>query len=178
MLLAVVLGVVVAVGAVTVWPGGDAGRGQRAGGQEARQGDFFAGFGTVSFTVVPAGRPAGEAGAVARRCALLAGTAEQRQRGLMGARSLAGHDGMIFRFESDTSGGFWMKDTPLPLSIAWFSAEGELVGQADMDPCLDQLSCPSYGPSRPYRLALEVPRGGLAALGVGPGARLVLGPVC
>ena len=174
-LLAVVLGVF-ALGALA-WSIAGGGRGQPAA-QEAGGAGFFAGFGTVSFRLVPAGHPAGEAGSVARRCALLAGTAEQRQRGLMGARSLEGHDGMIFRFEADTSGGFWMKDTPLPLSIAWFTADGELVGQADMEPCLDHPSCPTYGPSRPYRLALEVPRGGLAALGVGPGSRLVLGPAC
>ena len=139
---------------------------------------FFAGFATTSFRVVPHGTPAGETGATARRCALLAETAQQRQRGLMGARSLEGHDGMIFRFEADTSGGFWMKDTPMPLSIAWFTATGELVGRADMDPCLDRPSCPTYAPPGPYRFALEVPRGGLGALGVEPGARLVVGGPC
>lgn len=130
------------------------------------------GFGQIGFRVE--GSPASSA----QRCALLADTPEQRERGLMGRTDLAGYDGMIFRFEADTTGSFWMKNTPLPLSIAWFDSSGAFVSAADMEPCLDQPSCPTYGAGGPYRFALEVPKGALPTLGVGPGSRLVLGGAC
>ncbi len=130
----------------------------------------FGGLREVAFRI--ASLPAFE------RCALLAETAAQRQRGLMERTDLGGYDGMLFVFESDVEGGFWMKDTPMPLSIAWFDSAGRLVSTADMEPCLGRSSCPSYAPSGPYRYALEVPQGGLAALGVGPGAVLSVGGPC
>ena len=174
--VAAVLGVALVVGALVARsvPGSE----DEPSAPDSGRAGFFAEFGTASFDLVPPEGTRGGATPVARRCALLAETADQRERGLMAARSLDGYDAMIFRFEADTSGGFWMKDTPLPLSIAWFTSAGELVGQADMDPCLGTPSCPTYRPPGPYRLALEVPRGGLAALGVGPGTRLVVGPSC
>ena len=120
----------------------------------------------------------GPAQAAAARCALLAETAAQQARGLMERTDLAGYDGMLFRFASDTSSSFYMKDTPLPLSIAFFDAAGQFVSTADMAPCLQQASCPTYGAARPYRYALEVPQGGLPRLGIGPGTRLVAGGPC
>jgi uncharacterized membrane protein (UPF0127 family) len=130
------------------------------------------GFGQIGFRVD--GSPVSST----QRCALLADTAEQRSRGLMRRTDLAGHDGMIFRFPADTTGSFWMKDTPLPLSIAWFDSAGAFVSAADMEPCLDRPSCPTYSAAGPYRFALEVPKGALPALGVGPGSRLLLGGPC
>ncbi|HEX2192153.1 MAG TPA: DUF192 domain-containing protein [Acidimicrobiales bacterium] len=130
------------------------------------------GFGQIGFRVE------GSAASSTERCALLAETTEQRSRGLMNRTDLAGHDGMIFRFQSDTNGSFYMKDTPLPLSIAWFDSTGAFVSSTDMEPCLDQPSCPTYSATGPYRYALEVPKGALMGLGVGPGSRLVLGGRC
>lgn len=120
----------------------------------------------------------GSATPTAARCALLAETATQQARGLMERTDLAGYDGMLFKFDSDNTGGFWMKDTPLPLSIAYFDAAGQLVSTADMAPCVNMPSCPSYAAARAYRWALEVPQGALRGLGVGPGARLVAGGAC
>lgn len=115
----------------------------------------------------------------ALRCALLAESALERATGLMNRTDLAGHDGMLFVFEEDTTGGFWMKDTPLPLSIAWFDSEGRFVSSADMEPCLGRGSdCPNYSAARAYRYALEVPQGGLAPLGIRPGAVLSVGGPC
>ncbi|MFP5317818.1 MAG: DUF192 domain-containing protein [Acidimicrobiia bacterium] len=129
------------------------------------------GFGTVAYRVSTT--PA------AARCALLADSALARARGLMNRTDLAGFDGMLFVFQSDTTGGFWMKDTPLPLSIAWFDSAGRFVSSADMEPCLNRGSdCPSYSARGPYRYALEVPQGGLGELGIGPGAVLTLGEPC
>ena len=104
-------------------------------------------------------------------CAMLAATESQRGRGLMEQRDLGGYDGMLFEFPSDTTTGFWMRDTPLPLSIAWFAGDGSLVSTADMAPCADDADCPSYPPAGPYRWALEVPQGDLTRLGVRPGVR-------
>lgn len=132
-----------------------------------------AGFGETSFRVRPAtGATAG------RYCALLAETREQVQRGLMGRRDLAGYDGMVFRFASDNTGTFHMRDVPIPLTVAWFDASGRFLSSADMAPCPDRTGCPSYAAPRPYRLALEVPGGGLGRLGVGPGSVIEVGGAC
>ncbi len=133
----------------------------------------FGDFGEIAFRIE--GAPAQ---AAATRCALLAETAAQQARGLMNRTDLAGYDGMLFRFPSDTTNGFYMKDTPMPLSIAWFDAEGRFVSSADMEPCLDRIDCPTYHATRPYRYALEVPQGGLAEMGIGPGSQLTVGGTC
>jgi uncharacterized membrane protein (UPF0127 family) len=79
---------------------------------------------------------------------------------------LGGYDGMAFAWDDDTTGGFWMKDTEVPLSIAYVSAEGTVVSTADMAPCPDGDDCPSYPAAGPYRLAVEVPRGELGDRGL------------
>jgi len=112
------------------------------------------------------------------RCALLAQSAQQQAKGLMGQRDLAGYDGMLFAFPADTSAAFFVKDTPLPLTIAWFDTGGRLIGSTDMEPCLDRPTCPSYAAPRAFRYALEVPKGGLGALGIGPGSVISVGGPC
>ena len=115
---------------------------------------------------------------MANRCALLAQTNQQQTQGLMGQKSLSGYDGMLFFFQADSTGTFNMKDTPLPLSIAFFDSGGRFVSSADMEPCLDKPNCPNYAAKAPYRYALEVPRGGLATLGIGDGAVISVGGPC
>lgn len=131
-------------------------------------------FGTVGFRV----QLAGGLPSTSERCALEAVTAEQRSRGLMEVTDagLSGYDGMVFRFdEADTDTTFFMRNTRIPLSIAWFDARGSYLGAADMEPCPDEVAeCPTYASPRPFRLALEVPKGNLARLGVGPGAVIEL----
>jgi uncharacterized membrane protein (UPF0127 family) len=112
-------------------------------------------------------------------CVLVADTADQRARGLMEVTDLGGYDGMLFRFETESASGFWMKDTVLPLSIAYLDAAGAVVSTADMDPCPAGTACPSYPAEAPYRMALEVAQGGLDELGLveGSSSRLeVTGP--
>lgn len=133
----------------------------------------FGNFGEIGFRIE--GRTAE---AAAARCALLAETATQQARGLMERADLGGYDGMLFRFPADTTTGFHMTNTPLPLSIAFFDAAGGFVSATDMAPCIDQPSCPTYGPDRPYRYALEVPQGDLPRLGIGPETRLVTAVAC
>jgi uncharacterized membrane protein (UPF0127 family) len=82
---------------------------------------------------------------------------------------------MVFAYAGVSSGGYWMRDTPMPLSIAWIDADGRVVATADMEPCLDAgASCPNYEPGGEYRWALEVPQGGLGAFGLGEGATLAV----
>ncbi|HYI62229.1 MAG TPA: DUF192 domain-containing protein [Acidimicrobiales bacterium] len=136
------------------------------------------GFGEVEVRIVPG--PDGEPLVL---CVLLAETPEQRARGLMDVTdpALGGYDGMLFTFDTDSTGGFYMKDTPLPLSIAYLDAEGATIDTADMEPCLDRgARCPTYPPSGPYRSTLEVPQGGLDALGLAAGspARLQVSGPC
>lgn len=93
----------------------------------------------------------------------LAATPEQRAQGLMSVTDLGGLDGMLFVFGADTAGGFWMKDTLLPLEIAFFTADGSLVDVLAMVPC-GADPCPVYRPSGPYRYAVEAVPGRLGAL--------------
>ena len=97
----------------------------------------------------------------------LATTPEQRTVGLMHRRR-APADGMLFVFRRDTSGGFWMKNTLVPLTIVFFDARGKRVRRLSMTPCRRD-PCPIYEPGRRYRFALELPaRDERAALRLGP----------
>jgi uncharacterized protein len=125
----------------------------------------LAGFGEVEVRIVEG--PDGEPIVI---CVLVADTPEQRAQGLMGVADLGGYDGMLFRFEAESASGFWMKDTILPLSIAYLDADGAVVSTADMEPCPDGTACPSYPAAAPYRMALEVEQGGLAPLGLTQGS--------
>ena len=117
-------------------------------------------------------------GNVTACCVLVAATAAQRERGLMEVTDLQGYTGMLFVWEDDTGGGFWMRNTPTPLSIAWYAADGSFVSSAEMEPCGDSDSCPTYNPDGDYRFALETFQGDLAALGAGPGSKLTVGGTC
>jgi uncharacterized membrane protein (UPF0127 family) len=125
-------------------------------------------FGEVSFRIDGTDVIFGQGSVQAARCALLAETAQQQAKGLMGRTDMGGYDAMIFKFASDTTGTFYMKDTPMSLSIAWFDEAGRFVSSTDMEPCL-------YAAAGPYRYALEVPKGRLGPLGIGPGTRLLIG---
>jgi uncharacterized membrane protein (UPF0127 family) len=135
----------------------------------------IAGFGEIGIRIVPAG---GTPLTPTEECALLAATEEQRARGLMEVTDLEGYPGMVFRYTADSTGAYYMRNTPMPLSIAWFAADGSFVSSADMAPCDDRTDCPTYGAAAPYRYALEVPQGQLAALGIGPGSKLELTGAC
>jgi uncharacterized protein len=114
-------------------------------------------------------------------CMWLADTSGLREKGLMGVTDpgLGGAMGMVFAFPQDTRSGFWMKDTVMPLSIAWYPAEGPLVSSTSMDPCPPgTASCPVYEPGGPYRYAVEVPQGTLSGFGLVEGSSLALGSTC
>ncbi len=88
----------------------------------------------------------------------IADTPTERVRGLMGRRHLAADRGMAFLFDAPSTERFWMKDTPIPLSIAFWDARGRIVAILDMRPCAAD-PCPTYGPDAPYVGALEANRG-------------------
>ncbi len=95
----------------------------------------------------------------------LARTAAERSRGLMFRQELPEDRGMLFIYEEDTASGFWMKDTPIPLSIAFIAADGTILDMQDMEP----FSLELHRPSEPYRYALEVNQGWFEEHGLAPG---------
>jgi uncharacterized membrane protein (UPF0127 family) len=111
-------------------------------------------------------------------CHLLATTPKQQARGLMGMQNLAGYDGMVFAFPTDTETPFYMRNTPLPLSIAWFNSQGVFEGSADMSPCASRGPCPLTRPPGPYRVAIEVQQGALAEIGLVDGSAINVGGPC
>jgi uncharacterized protein len=101
----------------------------------------------------------------------IAETDEQRQFGLMFRHELERIGGMVFLFPEETTGGFWMKNTFIPLSIAFFDRRGRIVRILDMEPCPGD-PCPVYDPGVPYHGALEVERGMFERWGIERGDRI------
>jgi uncharacterized membrane protein (UPF0127 family) len=62
---------------------------------------------------------------------------------------------MLFVFPYETTGGFWMKNTRVPLTIAFFDSGGNRVRKLSMTPCRTD-PCKIYDPGRKYRFALEL----------------------
>ena len=79
----------------------------------------------------------------------VADTDAEREEGLMNVAHLDPDEGMIFTFDGPTTSGFWMKDTLIPLSIAFWRSDGTVVDIIDMDALHDD-PCPVYYPSAPY----------------------------
>lgn len=102
----------------------------------------------------------------------LAATPDARERGLMFRHFLPPERGMLFIFPEDREVGFWMRNTWIPLSIAYLDSSLRVVRIRDLVP-RDETSIPS---GQPVRYALEVNRGWFARMGVGVGSRLLPGP--
>jgi uncharacterized protein len=105
----------------------------------------------------------------------IADTPEAREQGLMGRESLGEDEGMVFVFFEDTRGGFWMKDTLIPLSIAFFGQDGRIVKILDMEPC-EEDPCPVYDPGVSYRGAVEMDEGAFDRLGIETGDEIRVSP--
>lgn len=101
----------------------------------------------------------------------VADTDEERVRGLMGVEDLHPLDGMLFVFDGAAIRSFWMKDTLIPLDIAFFDSNGVFVTKTTMEPCLED-DCPRYSSERDTQYALEAPVGALEH--VEEGSRIVL----
>jgi uncharacterized membrane protein (UPF0127 family) len=128
----------------------------------------LAGFGETRVTVHTANK-------LLTWCLLLAANNQQRARGLMEVKdpTLSGYDGMLFRYDVDVTESFWMRNTPMPLSIAYITGAGQVITIADMEPCSDSPDCRDYPAAGPYRFTIEVPQGNLAKLGIIEGATVV-----
>lgn len=93
---------------------------------------------------------------------------EERAMGLMHRRELPDDEGMLFMCDRCAVLKFWMKDTPLPLSIAFLEEDGTILKIADLVP--HDLRGESSG--LPVRFVLEVNQGWFAQRGIAPGARI------
>lgn len=98
----------------------------------------------------------------------LARTPNERMRGLMNRRALPPDHGMLFVFEAPERICMWMKDTPLPLSVAFLDARGVVLNIADMQPLTLEPHC-AVGDAL---YALEMAQGWFAERGVRPGGRI------
>lgn len=98
----------------------------------------------------------------------VARTPLQTQTGMMFRKEMAQHEGMLFVFDNLERRCFWMKNTLLPLSIAYIADDGTIVNLSDMQP----LSEASHCSSQPVRYALEVNQGWFAKRGIKPGFKL------
>jgi uncharacterized protein len=95
----------------------------------------------------------------------VAKTPEERAKGLMGRTHLAENEGMLFIFEKEDYHGFWMKNTLIPLSIAFIDREGRIVAITEMEP----LTLENHPPPQPVLYALEMKKGWFSANGIKAG---------
>jgi hypothetical protein len=106
----------------------------------------------------------------------VAATPEARGRGLMFVRSLPADRGMAFLEGAPSTTTFWMKNTLVPLSIAFVDAGGTVITIRDMAPCPAE-PCTLYSATAPYETAVEANAGWFAGHGVGVGDHLTLEPL-
>jgi hypothetical protein len=100
----------------------------------------------------------------------VARTEAQRELGLMHRRKIGAREGMLFVFDSDQHLSFWMKDTLVPLSIAFLSSEGRILQIEDMEP----LSLKAIRSQLSARYALELQKGACSEVGAAVGDTIVL----
>lgn len=98
----------------------------------------------------------------------LAVTPQQQAIGMMMRRDMGASEGMLFVNDQAGVRCFWMRNTLLPLSIAFVTAEGRIANIADMQPQSDQEHCSA----EPVHFALEMRQGWFAKRGIGPGFKL------
>jgi uncharacterized membrane protein (UPF0127 family) len=91
-----------------------------------------------------------------------------RMQGLMYRESLGPNAGMLFVFDEITTHCMWMKNTPLPLSVAFVDAGGTIVSISDMQPHSEQSHCAA----KPALFALEMTKGWFAQRGIKAGMKL------
>lgn len=109
---------------------------------------------------IPAGLPSGtlviERGGerVLELRVSIADTSDSRARGLMNVEELPRDQGMVFLFEQPGRGSFWMKDTLIPLDIAFWNDDGIVVDILQMQPCVED-PCDFYTPKADYIGAVE-----------------------
>jgi uncharacterized membrane protein (UPF0127 family) len=98
----------------------------------------------------------------------LATTPQQREIGLMNRPEMGANDGMLFVFERSGQQCFWMKNTLIPLSVAFLADDGSVVNVDDMAPQTLDGHCSA----KPVRFVLEMNKGWFAKRGIKAGAKL------
>jgi len=98
-------------------------------------------------------------------------TAEARERGLSGRPEVPRGTGMLFVFPAEAIETFWMKDTLVPLTVAFLDRKGRITQMEDMTP----LSEEAHTSREPTRYVLEVPPGWFAEMGIKVGDQAVFG---
>lgn len=98
----------------------------------------------------------------------VAASPEARERGLMFRKTMPANAGMLFVFEEKAGHCFWMRNTNLPLSIAFLADDGSIVNIEDMAPQTEDNHCPRAA----VRYALEMNKGWFAQKGIKPGAKI------
>lgn len=90
---------------------------------------------------------------------------EERARGLMFREKLGENEGMVFRFASTRQVCMWMKNTLLPLSVAFIGEDGRIINIEDMQP----QTLDSHCAHKPARYALEMNKGWFRKRNIKPG---------
>ena len=98
----------------------------------------------------------------------VADTMGSRMEGLMHRTSMPEGAGMVFVFEENALHCMWMKNTLIPLSVAFMDDGGAIINVEDMQPQTEDSHCAR----KPARYALEMNKGWFAARGIKPGSRI------
>lgn len=98
----------------------------------------------------------------------VAANQQHRMLGLMNRRTMPQHQGMLFVFDQENTHCMWMRNTLLPLSVAFMDGEGQIINIEDMQPQTEDNHCAK----RPARYALEMNRGWFTQRGVVIGSRI------
>jgi uncharacterized membrane protein (UPF0127 family) len=130
---------------------------------------LFAGLALAAGAVAQDAMPVVELTAGFHRIeAEVAANDQNRQVGLMNRKAMPPQRGMIFVFAQERTHCMWMRNTYLPLSVAFLDADGAILNIEDMQPQTEDNHCAK----RPARYALEMNQGWFAQRGIKPGARL------
>ena len=113
-------------------------------------------------------------GREARISVEIANTPKTRAQGLMGRERLGENAGMLFVYEGDARRFFWMKNTRIPLSLAFIDESGEVLEIIHLQPHRPGTPVPSYRSRNKVRRVLEVSQGWFLRNGFGLGARVFL----
>ena len=105
-------------------------------------------------------------------CALAAPAPASEQSGPQRLAAIGNSEGMLFAFEQPSPQCFWMKNTLLPLSIAFLADDGTVVNIEDMAP----QTIDSHCSAKPVRYALEMNKGWFAKRGIKAGTKIQGGP--
>jgi uncharacterized membrane protein (UPF0127 family) len=98
----------------------------------------------------------------------LAASPQQQATGMMMRTEMGANEGMLFVNSDSSTRCFWMKNTLIPLSIAFISDDGTIANLADMQPRSEASHCSI----KPVRYALEMNQGWFAKRGIKPGMKL------